>query len=170
MQGSAVTVGFLLLALTATGCSPSPSPGAKRSEGGWLVDAPDEATRLQMMQGQFRGFDVAMWEVGERFDRLTAAVDRGNTELAVYQWEKIRTAIEKGIERRPGRAKNARALFLDDVWDDVHEGLASKDPVQAQAALDTARTACRSCHEAEGVAYMNGQASLEATSRPEAAR
>lgn len=170
MQGSAATVCLLLLVLTASGCSPSPKTEAKLSEGGWLETAPDDATRLQMIQQQFRGFDVAMWEVGERFDRLTVSVERGNSELAVYHWEKIRTAIENGIERRPARAKNAQALFLGDTWGEVRADLASKDPARAREALETARTACRSCHDAEGVPYMNDQAGLEPGVRPDLAR
>lgn len=128
-----------------------------RGPNDWLLAAPDDETRLTLLQRQLRGFDQPMWEVGERFERLHAALGRNNYPLAAYQWEKIRTAIENGIAKRPARAANAEALFLRPVWSDVDADLKSADPVRAWAAFERAKVACQSCHEAEKVPHMNDQ-------------
>lgn len=98
-----------------------------------------------------------MWEVGERFERLHTALKRNNHGLAAYHWEKIRTTIENGIAKRPKRAANAKALFLDPVWADVDAALKSGDAVKSWAAFDRAKAACMACHVAEKVEFMNDQ-------------
>ncbi len=98
-----------------------------------------------------------MWEVGERFERVHAALERGNYPLATYHWEKIRTTIENGIVKRPKRRENAEAMFLKPVWGDVDANLKSGDPARAWAAFERAKAACRGCHEAEQVPFLNDQ-------------
>src|SRR5215207_6291172 len=98
-----------------------------------------------------------MWEVGERFERLHTALGRGNHALAAYHWEKIRTAIENGIAKRPAPRANAEALFLRPVWEDAHADLRSADPRCAWAGFERVKAACQACHRAENVAYMNDQ-------------
>lgn len=153
------TAAAVIVALILTACSPSrgepEAPQVSRND--WLVGAANDEERFRLIQRQMRGFDQPMWEVGERFGRLHDALQRENYELATYHWDKIKTAIENGIAKRPARAANARALFLDDTWGEVRAGLATRDREEAWAAFNTARTACQSCHQAEKVDYMNDQ-------------
>lgn len=151
------TPAFLaLLALSA--CSPDPEQESKpASSNDWLLSANDDNTRFELLQKQLRGFDQPMWEVGERFERLHGALLRGNHALAAYHWEKIRTTIENGIAKRPKRAANAQALFLDSLWADVDAALKSDDAGMAWAAFGRARAACMACHVAEKVEFMNDQ-------------
>lgn len=148
----------LLLAASA-GCTPEPDKQDQSARGpnDWLLAAPDDEARFKLLQRQLRGFDQPMWEVGERFERLHTALGRGNYPLASYHWEKIRTAIENGIAKRPARSANAEALFLKPVWSDVDTDFKSADPARAWAAFERAKVACQSCHEAEKVSHMNDQ-------------
>ncbi|WP_068874018.1 MULTISPECIES: hypothetical protein [unclassified Phenylobacterium] len=108
-----------------------PSAG-KPSPNDWLLAAESDEARLKLIQRQMRGFDQPMWEVGERFERLHGALERGNYDLAVYHWEKIRTTIENGIAKRPARRTNSEALFLnDDVWQEAKSGFGSRDAAKA---------------------------------------
>src|SRR6187455_2295229 len=79
---------FILMVLA--GCGDGEQQAKATSPNDWLVGAPD-AARFALLQRQLRGFDQPMWEVGERFERVHAALKRGNYPLATYHWEKIRT-------------------------------------------------------------------------------
>lgn len=148
----------LALFLSACGRGSDEPKAPELSRNDWLLVAKSDEERFKLIQRQMRGFDQPMWEVGERFERLHDALERENYELATYQWDKIKTAIENGMAKRPARAANANALFLGEPWDEVRTGLASGERDKAWAAFDTARIACQSCHQAEKVEYMNDQA------------
>lgn len=143
---------------------PTPSPND------WLLMAKDDDERMRLIQTQLRGFDQPMWEVGERFERMHAALSRNNPQLAAYHWEKIRTSIENGTAKRPARRANAEALFLTPVWPDVDAALKSGDANRAWAGFTRAKDACHSCHAAEKVAFMNDQPLFELSSPAPAAR
>lgn len=152
-------VSSLVLCVSLWGCG-SQADQAERSASSpndWLLAAPDDEARFKLLQTQLRGFDQPMWEVGERFERIHTALSRDNYPLAAYHWEKIRTAIENGIAKRPKRRENAEALFLKPVWSDVEADFTSADPVRAWAAFERAKMACQGCHQAEQVPYMNDQ-------------
>lgn len=121
------------------------------------MDAKDDAERFALLQRYLRGFDQPMWEVGERYGRVHEALSRGNHELALYHWNKIKTTIENGYLKRPKRQENADALFLNAAWSDARDAFASKDPVAAWTGFEQARAACQACHVAEEVPFMNGQ-------------
>lgn len=152
-------VSSLVLCASLCSCSSQPDPMDQRdgSPNDWLLSAPDDDARFRLLQTQLRGFDQPMWEVGERFERIHTALERRNYPLAAYHWEKIRTAIENGVAKRPKRRENAEALFLRPVWSDVQADLKSEDQARAWAAFERAKTACQSCHQAEQVPFMNDQ-------------
>ena len=134
-----------MLATPLRGCTRQADQAEKRvkSPNEWLFSAEDDSTRFALIQRQLRGFDQPMLEVGERFERLHAALGCGNYPLAAYQWEKIRTAIENGIAKRPARGANAQALFLEPVWQDVHHDIQSGDRRRAWVACERAKAACQ---------------------------
>lgn len=127
----------------------------------WLLSVPDPDDRARLLQKQLRGFDQPMLEVGERYRSFKEALGRGNYDLAAYQWRKIRITIENGIEKRPGRAENARQVFLDATWDEVRTGVESRNLAKASAAYELANSSCQACHVAEQVDYVNAQALFE---------
>ena len=133
--------------------APDRLAGSKR----WITEAGNEGERFERIETYLRGFDQPMWEVGERYEKLYAALLRGNFELASYHWAKIKLTIENGTMKRPARRASADAFFLTGTWDSVNEALAGGDPATAWRGFETARASCLRCHEAEGVGYMNDQ-------------
>ena len=131
--------------------APEKKPGSNK----WITGT-DEIQRFQRIEKYLRGFDQPMWEVGERYEKLYAALLRGNLELALYHWAKIKLTIENGVMKRPARKANAD-IFLGAAWDTVNADLESGDRATAWRGFGKARVACMKCHEAESVEYMNDQ-------------
>lgn len=159
--------GCVLLAVAISGSaaqppSPTLAPVAEKKKG-WLLEAETDAERFKLLQKYLRGFDQPMWEVGERFEGMHAALSRNNFELAEYQWEKIRTTIQSGYLKRPARKANADALLLNSTWGEVNNALRTKNSRQAWAGFEKAKNACMACHAAESVPYMNRQPLFELT-------
>jgi cytochrome c553 len=123
----------------------------------WITEAANEGERFQRIETYLRGFDQPMWEVGERYEKLYAALVRGNFELASYHWAKIKLTIENGTMKRPARRASADEFLLIGRWGSVNEALGSGDRATAWRGFETARASCMQCHEAEGVGYMNDQ-------------
>lgn len=149
--------------LTLAGCGSRTEDAELRPTHDWLLLAPDDTSRFEKIQTQFRGFDQPMWETGERYERLHNALERNNFDLAAYHWRKIKTTIENGIAKRPGRAPNAQSLFLIPVWESVNADIESKDPKRAWDAFIRAKAACVACHKAEEVEYVNDQPLFDLT-------
>ena len=132
--GSA-TAGLVATALLALG-------GDGRLPGDWITGAPGDAARFERIERYLRGFDQAMWEVGDRYEKLHEALERGNYELALYHWDKIKLTIENGTLKRPARKANADAMLLSSHWA-VREGIASRETDRAWKAFDLAPPAAR---------------------------
>ncbi len=139
----ALTTSLLLLALPA-------------QAGDWLTDA-DEDTRAERLSSYLGGFSAAMWEVGNRWERMAQAIRDDNFELAHYHWDKIGSAIRGGYMKRPARQANADALFLDGIWKRYLDTLESGDGETIRKEFGQARDACMACHAAEDVPFMNDQ-------------
>ena len=152
-----VAAGMIALMTVGHG-SWAQAPEGQGASKKWITRAADDAERFQRIEKYLRGFDQPMWEVGERYEKLYAALLRENFELASYHWAKIKLTIENGTLKRPARRASAVRFLLTDIWDSVNEALASGDPATGWKGFEAARTACMKCHEAEGVGYMNHQA------------
>lgn len=123
----------------------------------WLTHAENDQQRFERIEIYLRGFDQPMWEVGERFTKMTAAVDRSNYGLAIYHWEKIRKTIVNGLMKRPGRSANAEVMLLDSNWQDVMDQLNKHDKQSGEKGLNKAAMVCMACHGAEKVGFVNDQ-------------
>jgi hypothetical protein len=77
----------------------------QNAQGKWINGTEQE--KLETIENQFRGFDMAIIETGYRYQELYWAGQDENWDYADYQIEKIRKAIENGLERRPKRAKSS---------------------------------------------------------------
>src|SRR3990167_6708019 len=162
---------LLIVLVGLAGCGETgQAKGDQPNPGGWLLADKDQDDRFALIQRQFRGFDQPMWEVGERYVKLHEALERENPELAAYHWEKIKTTIENGVEKRPARGANAELFLLGGPWAEIHADLRSGERKRAWAGFDRARAACQACHEAEGVAYMNDQSIFDLAGPEPAAR
>jgi hypothetical protein len=122
----------------------------------WLIDA-DEDTRAERLSNYLGGFSSAMWEVGNRWERMARAIGDDNFGLAHYHWDKIGSAIRGGYMKRPARQANADALFLDGIWKQYRDTLESGDGEAIRKQFGQARDACMACHVAEDVPFMNDQ-------------
>jgi hypothetical protein len=132
----------------------------------WLLDAETDEQRFELLQDYLGGFSQSMWEVGERYVAIHESLTRENFELASYHWEKIRSAIRNGYLKRPARRANSDALFLDELWGEVHDAFQSGDADNTWAGFGRAKEGCMACHAAEGVPFMNDQSMFE-LGRPE---
>lgn len=102
-----------------------------------------------------------MREVGERYRVLHEALQRGNFDLAIYHWDKIKITIQDGYTKRPARKANADMILLDTAWKEVRTSLESRDAKKAWGGFAQARSACMACHAAESVPYFNKQSLFE---------
>lgn len=123
----------------------------------WLLDAENDEERFKRVEQMFAGFSGAMAEVGDRYQHTYDAIKDGNYALASYHWDKLRGAIELGYLRRPGRAANAKGLFLETAWPALKGQLTSDDSKAIQQHFQQARSACLACHAAEDVPFINNQ-------------
>jgi hypothetical protein len=117
----------------------------------WLSRGRHEQ-QLQL-ERQLRGLDVAMLEVGHRYAELYWASGDANWEAAAYQLQKIRLAIELGLERRPQRAPSARA-FLAGPLASLDATVAARDAASFAERFRELTAGCNSCHATERVAFF----------------
>lgn len=118
---------------------------------GWLKG--DETQKFETVAKQLRGFDMAMVETGYRYQELYWAGKDENWEYAAYQAEKIRTAIENGLERRPKRAESAQN-FLNIALPEINNAIAKKDTTQFRQSFEMLTANCMACHALEKVPFF----------------
>lgn len=121
------------------------------SQGKWIKGT--EKEQIKTIERQFRGFDNAMVETGYRYQELYWAGQDQNWEYADYQIEKIKIAIENGLERRPKRAKSAEH-FLTYVLPEMKKSAKSKDTAIFNKGFQTLTINCNSCHAMEKVSFF----------------
>jgi hypothetical protein len=117
----------------------------------WIEGDPHEQ-RVQL-ERQLRGFDVAMLETGHRYIELYWAGRDSNWEAAAYHVEKIRLAIENGLERRPKRAASA-GPFLAGPLAGTREAVAARDAKLFAKRFEALTAGCNACHAREGVSFF----------------
>ena len=128
------------------------------SQGDWIKGT--ELEKIKTIEKQFRGFDNAMVETGYRYQELYWAGKDENWEYADYQLEKIKIAIENGLQRRPKRAKSAEH-FLNYVLPEMQKSIQRKDTVIFNKGFQTLTINCNSCHAMEKVPFFNVQIPTE---------
>jgi hypothetical protein len=127
------------------------SASTSASAPAWLSRDPDEQ-QLQL-ERQLRGFDVAMMEVGHRYIDLYWAGEDRNWAAAAYELQKMRLAIENGIERRPKRALSAQP-FLAGPLAAMVEAVAAEDPELFASRFQDLTAGCNGCHAMEQVPFF----------------
>lgn len=121
----------------------------------WLSDSP--AGQRDQLEQHLRGLDVAMVEIGHRFNELYFAGQDRNWPYAQYQIEKIELALRLALERRPLRAEAAKP-FLEETIPLFKQAIqAAKSDRNSRAyddALGRLRTDCMKCHVVENVPHF----------------
>jgi hypothetical protein len=118
---------------------------------GWLKG--DKQEKFETVAKQLRGLDMAMVETGYRYTELYWAGQDENWDYAQYQLDKIKVAIENGIERRPKRAQTAQ-VFLQQSIPAMKEATNKADTAAFNQGFRIFQTGCRSCHIAEKVPFI----------------
>ena len=129
----------------------------------------DSQERWTTVERQLRGLDIAMVEIGYRYQELYWAGVDSNWEYATYQAKKIGLALENALERRPKRRASAASLFVP-ALENVEKAIASMKPAAFGEAFEQMSAACNSCHTAEGVASFYVEAPTDRTSSIRAPR
>lgn len=130
-------------------------PQQKPPSNNWLADADNDADRFRKLEIYLRGMDNSMWEVGYRYQAVYDAIVAKNYALADYHWQKIKSAINGGLIKRPGRTQNSEAMFLDTIWVAMNEAIKSKDHDRVVTQFAAVRQICIACHAAEKVPFIN---------------
>lgn len=136
-----VCVGLLLL---VAGCEQS-------AQGAWITGTEQE--KLEQIEDQFRGFDLAMVETGYRYQELYWAGEDGNWEYAEYQLEKIEKAIENGLRRRPKRAASAQP-FLSKSLPAMQAAVKGRSEEAFSTEFKSLTQSCNECHARESVPFF----------------
>lgn len=144
---------FLTLGLTTTLMSESNINGYSTSSE-WLMETNSTDAKFEKIQKQFRGFDLAMVEVGYRFNSFYFALKDENYPLANYQLDKIKKAINNGIERRPKREANAKSIFLETQYKSMKKALVKKESKVIWQEYNNTKVSCNACHVAEKVPFI----------------
>ena len=120
----------------------------------WLMDTNSTKDKFKKIQTQFRGFDLAMVEVGYRFNSFYFALKDKNYPLANYQFDKIKKAIENGTVRRPKRKNNSQVMFLDNQYKKMKQAIESNSSKQIWQEFNNTKVSCNACHTAENVPFI----------------
>jgi len=121
----------------------------------WLLETKTDEQKFKKIQKQFRGFDLAMVEVGYRFNSFYFAIKDKNYNLAHYQLDKIKKAIENGIQRRPKRKNNSEIMFLNTQYNAMKKALYSEESQQIQKEYINTKQQCNACHMVEKVPFIH---------------
>ncbi len=143
----AVACLFLLGACGSTAEVPQTEQVSVRAES-WLQGTADE--RFNTVTKHLRGLDMAMVEIGYRYQELYRAGSAGNWPYATYQANKIRQSLANALERRPKRAASTDEYFFP-VLDVMNDVLSRQDSEQFTSSFTALTNSCNACHVAEGV-------------------
>ena len=132
-----------------------PKPVTPAAKNDWL--AKDRSAQRAGLQRHLRGLDVAMVEIGYRFNELYWAGRDRNWPYAKYQIEKVELALKLALERRPKRAASSKP-FLDEtiplVKKAIEQAAATGDQKVYDDAMGRLRTDCMKCHVDEDVPHF----------------
>lgn len=120
-------------------------------QGKWIKGT--EKKKIEIIENQLRGFDMAMVETGYRYQELYWAGQDENWKYADYQIKKIRKAIENGLERRPKRAESAKH-FLTVALPEMKKAVEKRDTAIFNKKFQTLTNGCLGCHAMERVPHF----------------
>ncbi|HMQ08697.1 MAG TPA: hypothetical protein PKC30_15465 [Saprospiraceae bacterium] len=115
-------------------------------QGEWLRGSAQ--TKLSEIETQFRGFDVAMAEIGYRYQELYWAALSMNWEYADHQLEHMEISFRNALKRRPHRESSGQ-IFLDEAIPKMVETIALKDTALFRKEFLLFTAHCNLCHTKE---------------------
>ncbi|NEW59860.1 hypothetical protein GSY74_01075 [Sulfurovum sp. bin170] len=145
----------LILILTLLSLNYTVAQNSYSTKSNWLIDTNSSEEKFKKIEKQLRGFDLAMVEVGYRFNSFYFAIKDKNYPLANYQWDKIKKAMENGVQRRPKRESSSKAMFLDTQYKSMKIALDKKDDKLIAKEYQQTKQVCNACHVAERVPFID---------------
>lgn len=122
----------------------------------WLLDANNDTERFRRLQVAMSGTDIPMIEIGQRYEELYTAITKNNWEMGLYHWEKLRARMNTSGMKRPARTQNMEDMFLEcGIWKDMEDALKAGDAKKIRSEFQAMTEACKACHVAEKVGYLN---------------
>jgi CRISPR/Cas system CSM-associated protein Csm2 small subunit len=146
MKTGEICVALALWVCAAAGCH------HETVRSGWIQG--DSGQRWQTVEKQLRGLDVAMMEIGYRYEELYWAGVDSNWEYADYQLTKIRLSLENALDRRPKRRASSEEKFFPSL-DEMKRAADTRKRAAFEEAFGRLTASCNSCHVAEGVASFH---------------
>ena len=137
----------IFVSAVAVACHPDTPENATWIQG-------DSSARWTTVARHLRGLDVAMVEIGYRYQELYWAGEDSNWEYADYQLKKINLALENALERRPKRRASSQALFLPSSKE-LEQAIALKERPRFDKGFSAMTAACNVCHVAENIASFH---------------
>lgn len=157
---AAIFFTLLIIMLTFISCQSSETETAKEDREiltepigsqDWLTG--DLKEKLETITDHLRGFDMAMVETGYRHVELYWAGQDENWGYARYQVEKLKLAIERGLERRPARAESAQQ-YLNQALPAMEEVVEKRDIDLFNRQFEIFTQSCNACHHSEEVPHF----------------
>lgn len=138
--------GLLMLA-----CQQNRTESKSVGKDGWLKGSEQE--KINEIANQLRGYDVAMVEINYRFDQLKKVENTTNWDYHQYQLEKMKTAFQNAMTRRPKRNASSQ-YFLDNEYKNLEDAVTKKDSVLFLKGLTIMQNGCNACHAKEKVPFI----------------
>ena len=123
-----------------------------QAEGEWLKGTDHE--QIATIERQFRGFDMAMFEMSYRYQELYWAGKDGNWEYADHQVEHMEVVLRNAMQRRPGRSASAEE-FLANGLAQMGAAIAKQDSAGFNTAFYAMTAACNKCHVSEEHSFVH---------------
>jgi hypothetical protein len=137
---------LVLLAAVIFSCNTKPV------QGDWITGT--ETEQLNTTEKHFRGLDVAMMEIGHRYQELYWAGQDENWEYATYQLDKIKLSLTHAIERRPLR-KESGDYFLQNDFPLMYSAVQKEDTAIFNESFRIFTISCNACHTKEKVPFFH---------------
>ena len=151
------TVALIGLAALTAACGQGPEPVSQESvpesapastSNSWLQGTTDE--RFEIVTRHLRGLDMAMVEIGYRYQELYRAGQSENWDYATYQVNKIRQSLQNALQRRPRREASAQEYFMPSLAA-MTDAVAAHDRSRFDEQFVAFTESCNQCHVAEAV-------------------
>ena len=143
---------LILFGIVLASHSCGSSSEGEQAEGEWIRGSQEE--QIEKIEKHFRGFGVAMAEMGYRYNELYWAGRDANWEYAEHQAEEIEELIELALERRPARERSA-AHFLQVALPEINEAIEKRDSELFLQKYEALNASCNACHQAEKHGFIH---------------
>ncbi len=146
-------IGISLFSYILISCNKEENP-----QGKWLTGSKQE--QINKIEDHFRGFGVAMMEIGYRYQELYWAIKDENWGYADHQLHEIEEGFELALEKRPERAKSAHH-FKTITLPEMDKLVDAKDTTNFEQVFANMTNACNSCHAMEEMPFITVKTPLK---------